>query len=341
MKNIKVRSEQASDFNAVANVNYEAFLGWHPDNPYVSEPVMVDLLRHNSLYDPELSLVAEIDGQIAGHALFSPFLFAVLGRKQMGAVLGPIAVRPEFQKAGIGGALIEEGHRRLKHKGFGFSLLCGHDTYYPRFGYEMKMFSEAGTKLSICKVDPDAGDLTERPVNEQDMPWIIKKWHEQYDGSSLALFPGDTVCEWMNMCFKCRCSMLSRGDRLLGYIRYELSDPTSIRELLVDKEDIPDMLAWLSRMSWKRQGPAGGERKLSQPVEILAGLPAEMFEDLEDRSGKLKSEDLRNACSAFMIKVLDEDSPIAQYCDEVRSGLIKPGIVRFPPAFDVDDGRVD
>lgn len=30
--NIKIRSERVSDYNSTANVNYEAFLGWHPDN---------------------------------------------------------------------------------------------------------------------------------------------------------------------------------------------------------------------------------------------------------------------------------------------------------------------
>lgn len=328
--NITVRSELTEDYNAIANVNYEAFLGWHPDNPYVSEPVMVDLLRHNSLFDPELSLVAEVDGRIAGHAMFSPFSFVVLGRKQAGAVLGPIAVSPEFQKTGIGGALIEEGHRRLKKKGFGFSLLCGHDTYYPRFGYETKMFSEAGTKIKVYIAGFDGGNLSERPVTGQDLPWIVKAWHDQYKESSLALYPGDTVCEWMNTCYKCRSSLISRGNRLLGYVRYVQSATMIIKELLANNEDIPEILGYLA---WSRYGEAGGELYVSLPVEMFAGLRGE--------KAKLTPNDERNAYSAFMIKVLDENSPIAQYCEQLRSGLIKPGIVRFPSIFDVDDGRVD
>ena len=121
--NIKIRNERTSDYNSIANVNYEAFLGWHPDNQYVSEPILVDLLRHNSMFDPELSLVAEIGGEIVGHVLFSPFKFIVLGVEEMGVLLAPIAVRPEFQYKGIGGMLIEEGHRIAKGKGFTFSLL--------------------------------------------------------------------------------------------------------------------------------------------------------------------------------------------------------------------------
>lgn len=114
--NIKIRSESISDFNSIANVNYEAFPGRHPADRYVVEPLLVDLLRHNSLFDPELSLVAEFDGKIIGHAIFSPFRLIVLGKEQLGVILGPIAVKPEFQHEGVGRLLIEEGHRRAKEK---------------------------------------------------------------------------------------------------------------------------------------------------------------------------------------------------------------------------------
>lgn len=73
----------------------------------MSEPVLVDLLRHNSRYDPELSLVAEVNGQPVGHVLLSPYEFRVLGRVQKGVVLAPIAYMPEFQRSGIGKILIQ------------------------------------------------------------------------------------------------------------------------------------------------------------------------------------------------------------------------------------------
>lgn len=114
--NINVRSEKISDYNSIANVIYEAFSGISKENEYISEPILVDLLRHNSIYDPELSLVAEVDGKVAGYALFSPFRFIVSGVEQLGVVLAPLAVKPEFQNKGVGSALIEEGHRIAKKK---------------------------------------------------------------------------------------------------------------------------------------------------------------------------------------------------------------------------------
>ena len=93
--NIIIRSEQIKDYNQIAIVNYEAFHNWKKDNPFVKEPLMVDLLRHNSLFDFELSIVAEFDNEIIGHVIFSPFTYTFSGEEVKGAILGPIAIKPK------------------------------------------------------------------------------------------------------------------------------------------------------------------------------------------------------------------------------------------------------
>ena len=50
--------------------------------------------------------------------------------------LAPLAVLPEFQKQGIGSALIKEGHKRAKEMGYRFSVVLGSEKYYPKFGYQ-------------------------------------------------------------------------------------------------------------------------------------------------------------------------------------------------------------
>lgn len=111
---VRIRSERLSDYNSIANVHYAAFLGWRPDDYFVCEHILVSLLRHNSMFDPELSFVAEYNRRIVGHVLFCPFKFTVLGEEQPGVVLAPVAVLPEFQRKGIGGMLIQEGHRKAR-----------------------------------------------------------------------------------------------------------------------------------------------------------------------------------------------------------------------------------
>ena len=80
----------------------------------------------------ELSLVAEQDGRIVGRILFTKLK---VGQTTQLA-LAPLAVHPDFQRQGIGGALIEEGHRIAAQLGYDYSILLGHPTYYPRFGYQ-------------------------------------------------------------------------------------------------------------------------------------------------------------------------------------------------------------
>ena len=42
---------------------------------------------------------------------------------------------PEYQRKGIGGALIKEGHRIAKKLGYHYSIVLGSEKYYPKFGY--------------------------------------------------------------------------------------------------------------------------------------------------------------------------------------------------------------
>ena len=85
--------------------------------------------------DTVMELVAEEDGQVVGHILFSR-LFVQNGGKTFAAVaLAPLAVEPSFHGSGIGGALIREAHVRLKQAGEKLAIVLGDPAYYGRFGY--------------------------------------------------------------------------------------------------------------------------------------------------------------------------------------------------------------
>lgn len=88
-------------------------------------------LRKSEAFIPELSLVAEIDGKIVGQVLFSKIKVG----DTVQVALAPVSVLPEYQGKGIGGMLIKEGHSIAKNLGYEFSILLGHPTYYPKFGY--------------------------------------------------------------------------------------------------------------------------------------------------------------------------------------------------------------
>lgn len=125
---MQVRTETPADHEAIAAVVTAAF-------GRSEEALLVDLIRRSECFHPDLSLVAEIDGQIVGHVLFSRVGIDGTGRSEVYS-LAPLAVHPYHQRAGVGSALTEEGLRRLDEMGEPLVVLEGIPAYYPRFGFE-------------------------------------------------------------------------------------------------------------------------------------------------------------------------------------------------------------
>jgi putative acetyltransferase len=124
---IRIREESPADAAGIQAVLENAF-GKN------TEADLVDRLRVNG--GAALSLVAEDDGRIVGHALFTTVMLGTRPRPIEGMGLGPLAVLPEFQKRGIGGKLIRDGARRLHEYGCPYIVVLGSPDYYPRFGFE-------------------------------------------------------------------------------------------------------------------------------------------------------------------------------------------------------------
>lgn len=118
-----IRPAVPSDWPAIHAVETAAF--GQPD-----EAELVDRLRADG--DALVELVAEEAGEIVGHILFSP-LAADTGAAF--AALAPVAVRPDRQKDGLGGALIRAGLEACHALSIEAVILLGHPDYYPRFGF--------------------------------------------------------------------------------------------------------------------------------------------------------------------------------------------------------------
>lgn len=81
-----------------------------------------------------VSLVAELDGRVIGHIAFSPVTLSDGTPDWYG--LGPVSVLPEYQRQGIGKALIEEGLSQLKALHAKGCCLVAHPDYYRKFGFQ-------------------------------------------------------------------------------------------------------------------------------------------------------------------------------------------------------------
>lgn len=124
-----IREEATADVDAIAEVTAAAFRTLAISSH--TEPFIIDALRAaNAL---TISLVAEVDGRVVGHIAFSPVTISDGSGNWYG--LGPVSVLPDYQRQGIGRALILEGLARLKGLGAMGCCLVGHPDYYPRFGF--------------------------------------------------------------------------------------------------------------------------------------------------------------------------------------------------------------
>ena len=120
-----IRAEAEIDGAAVRAVNTEAF-------ETTAEADLVDALREGA--QPVVSLVAEHDGRIVGHIMFSPV--TLVGEPELKIMgLAPMAVASARQRKGIGSALVGAGLEQCTALGFGAVVVFGHPTYYPRFGF--------------------------------------------------------------------------------------------------------------------------------------------------------------------------------------------------------------
>jgi putative acetyltransferase len=121
-----IRREKPEDMDAIYQVNERAF-----DGKVESE--LVSKLRERNIVT--LSLVAEWDGQIVGHILFSP-VAVESEHSSFGAItLAPMAVLPEYQRKGIGSQLVAAGLDECRDLGHEIVVVLGHPEYYPRFGF--------------------------------------------------------------------------------------------------------------------------------------------------------------------------------------------------------------
>lgn len=121
-----IRPETPEDITAVYHINSLAF-------GKTAEAELVNALRWEKAV--VLSLVAMLDGQPVGHALFSPVTVETEQLIWQAVALGPVAVLPSYQQQGIGTTLIRVGLEQCHSMGHPIVFVLGHPAYYPRFGF--------------------------------------------------------------------------------------------------------------------------------------------------------------------------------------------------------------
>lgn len=163
-----IRPETANDIPKIRALITSAFDGApHSDG---TEGAIVDALRSAGALT--VSLVAEFDGQIAGHVAFSPV--DIDGSNINWYGLGPVAVKPDLQRRGVGIGLIQAGLDQIKAFGAAGCVVLGDPGYYGRFGFK------ADPALSFPGVPPEyfqALNFSRDPVEG------VVRYHSAFHGA--------------------------------------------------------------------------------------------------------------------------------------------------------------
>ena len=125
MNGSKVRIESASDAKAVRSVIESAF----------GRQTEADLAEELRGSPGVFSLVATQAADVVGHVMFSPVVIHALKDRGTGLGLAPLSVRPDWQRRGVGTALVLAGLEEARRLGVAVVVVLGHPGYYPRFGF--------------------------------------------------------------------------------------------------------------------------------------------------------------------------------------------------------------
>lgn len=125
-----IRNETSVDASAISEVTVAAFNTLAISNH--TEQFIIEALRADNALT--VSLVAEMEDRVIGHIAFSPVTISDGTLDWYG--LGPVSVLPEYQRQGIGKALIREGLAQLRGMHARGCCLVGHPEYYKKFGFD-------------------------------------------------------------------------------------------------------------------------------------------------------------------------------------------------------------
>lgn len=310
---IIIRPESVVDYAEVCNLHALAF------GNRTGEPLVVTLQRQTRAFDPQLSLVAEIDGRIVGHALFSPYQMRLLDQAVPTVNLAPIAVDPAYQGQGIGGRLIAEGHALAAARGYMISILLGHVSYYPRFGYQTHAFGLSHLAFSLNTHTAGSDLLEMRGPTSEDLPALGELWLREEQRVDMALEPGRDLLDWLSPHPAIHATVYIRDHEIAGYTRIHEDEPTRPRVFLArDAEAARAMLATLAK------------EQAHTSSEVLYILPLHPFSASTASLGEAKSTPWAAAMACELAP-----SPLPDYLAAIREKHRPVGRPIWPVAFDL------
>ncbi|MCD8127596.1 MAG: N-acetyltransferase [Clostridiales bacterium] len=131
---IVIRNEKINEYRETETVIREAF--WNHYSPGCNDHYLIHIMRDCPAFIPELDLIAVDDNKIIGATMSLKSCIKGDDGKIYDVIsLGPIGVRPDYQRQGIGGMLLAESKEIARRMAYRAILLCGDPDYYIRHDF--------------------------------------------------------------------------------------------------------------------------------------------------------------------------------------------------------------
>jgi predicted N-acetyltransferase YhbS len=133
--NIEIRNETEKDFREVEELTREAF--WNLYFPGCNEHYLVHQMRDHSDFIKDLDFVAESGGKIVGNIMYTKARLIDEHERELEILcFGPLSVLPEFQRQGIGSALVSHTKNEARKKGGKGIVIFGDPHNYCKHGFK-------------------------------------------------------------------------------------------------------------------------------------------------------------------------------------------------------------
>jgi len=132
---ISIRNEAVSDHRKVEELTREAF--WNLYVPGCGEHYLVHILRDNQDFIRDLDFIAVRGEEVIGNIVYmKSFVVNEPGNRIDTITFGPLSVLPEFQKKGVGSALIKHSVKKAMEAGYKAVVIYGDPHNYCRHGFK-------------------------------------------------------------------------------------------------------------------------------------------------------------------------------------------------------------
>lgn len=129
-----IRVERKEEFREVENLVREAF--WNVYRPGCLEHYVLNQLRYDAAFVPELDFVMEKDGKLIGQNIFMRTnIKADRGKDIPIMTMGPICIAPEFKRQGYGKILLDYSLAKAAELGAGAVCFEGNIDFYGKSGF--------------------------------------------------------------------------------------------------------------------------------------------------------------------------------------------------------------